>query len=111
VLLGWTRAADADGTERDYYVRQLWDGKASVDVEAFDPEAMGLYAEVCGRTLAHSHARSGDPVALAGYLGRGKAFDHALASFAEAYADQNERDYAALETAATAGRVKVERGL
>jgi uncharacterized protein (DUF2252 family) len=111
LLLGWTRAADADGTERDYYVRQLWDGKASVDVEAFDPEAMGLYAEVCGRTLAHSHARSGDPVALAGYLGRGKAFDHALASFAEAYADQNERDYAALETAATAGRVKVERGL
>ena len=110
-LLGWTRAADVDGTERDYYVRQLWDGKASVDVEAFDPEAMGLYAEVCGRTLAHSHARSGDPVALAGYLGRGKAFDHALASFAEAYADQNERDYAALETAATAGRVKVERGL
>jgi uncharacterized protein (DUF2252 family) len=110
-LLGWTRAADADGTERDYYVRQLWDGKASVDVETFDPEAMELYAEVCGRTLAHSHARSGDPAALAGYLGRGKAFDHALASFAEAYADENERDYAALETAATAGRVKVERGL
>ncbi len=111
LLLGWTRAADADGTERDYYVRQLWDGKASVDIEAFDPEAMKLYAEVCGRTLAHSHARSGDPIALAGYLGRGKAFDHALASFAEAYADQNERDYSALETAAAGGRVKVERGL
>jgi uncharacterized protein (DUF2252 family) len=111
LLLGWTRAADADGTERDYYVRQLWDGKASVDIETFDPEAMELYAEVCGRTLAHSHARSGDPIALAGYLGRGKAFDHALASFAEAYADQNERDYAALEKAATAGRVTVERGL
>jgi uncharacterized protein (DUF2252 family) len=111
LLLGWTRAADADGTERDYYVRQLWDGKASVDIETFDSEAMELYAEVCGRTLAHSHARSGDPIALAGYLGRGKAFDHALASFAEAYADQNERDYAALEKAATAGRVTVERGL
>jgi hypothetical protein len=110
-LLGWTRGADVDGTERDYYVRQLWDGKASVDIETFDPKAMELYAEVCGRTLAHSHARSGDPIALAGYLGRGQAFDHALASFAEAYAHQNERDYAALETAATAGRVKVERGL
>jgi uncharacterized protein (DUF2252 family) len=110
-LLGWTRAADEDGTERDYYVRQLWDGKASADVEAFDPEAMSLYAEVCGRMLAHSHARSGDPIALAGYLGRGKTFDHALASFAEAYADQNERDYAALETAAADGRVKVERDL
>ena len=108
-LLGWTRAADEDGTERDYYVRQLWDGKASADVEAFDPESMSLYAEVCGRTLAHSHARSGDPIALAGYLGRGKAFDNALASFAEAYADQNERDYAALETAAADARVKVER--
>jgi uncharacterized protein (DUF2252 family) len=110
-LLGWTRAGDGDGTERDYYVRQLWDGKASADVEAFDPEAMALYAEACGRTLAHSHARSGDPIALAGYLGRGKAFDHALASFTEAYADQNERDYAALETAAADGRVKVERDL
>ncbi len=111
LLLGWTRAADADGTERDYYVRQLWDGKASVDLETFDPEAMDLYAEVCGRTLAHSHARSGDPIALAGYLGRGQAFDHALASFADAYADQNERDYAALEAAAADGRVKVERGV
>ncbi len=111
LLLGWTRAADADGTERDYYVRQLWDGKASVDIETFDPEAMELYAGVCGRTLAHAHARSGDPIALAAYLGRGQAFDHALASFADAYADQNERDYAALEAAAADGRVKVERGV
>ena len=110
-LLGWTRAADGDGTERDYYVRQLWDGKASADVEAFDGEAMALYAEACGRTLAHSHARSGDPIALAAYLGRGKAFDHALASFAEVYADQNERDYAALETAAADGRVEARKGL
>jgi uncharacterized protein (DUF2252 family) len=111
LLLGWTRAADSDGTERDYYVRQLWDGKASADIETFDPEAMKLYAEVCGRTLAHSHARSGDPIALAGYLGRGKGFDHALAAFAETYADQNERDYAALEAAAADGRIKVEKGL
>ena len=109
-LLGWTRAADVDGTERDYYVRQLWDGKASANVEALDPEAMALYAEVCGRTLAHAHARSGDPIALAAYLGRSNAFDQALASFAETYADQNERDYAALRSAADSGRVKVESG-
>ena len=101
---------DVDGTERDYYVRQLWDGKASANVEALDPEAMALYAEVCGRTLAHAHARSGDPIALAAYLGRSNAFDQALASFAETYADQNERDYAALRSAADSGRVKVESG-
>ena len=109
-LLGWTRGADVDGTERDYYVRQLWDGKASADVGAFDPKAMALYAEVCGRTLAHAHARSGDPIALAAYLGRSEAFDDALASFADDYADQNERDYAALRSAADSGRVKVEPG-
>ena len=83
VLLGWTHALDIDGSERDYYVRQLWDGKATADVEALDPKAMALYAEVCGRTLAHAHARSGDPIELAGYLGRGEVFDEALASFAE----------------------------
>ena len=111
VLLGWTRAPDVGTTnERDYYVRQLWDGKASVDIEALDPEAMRLYADVCGRTLAHAHARSGDPIALAAYLGRSEAFDQALASFAETYADQNERDYAALRSAADSGRVKVEPG-
>src|SRR6185369_14453110 len=109
-FLGWTRAPDADGTERDYYVRQLWDGKASADVEALDAKTMALYAEVCGRTLAHAHARSGDPIALAAYLGVSKTFDHALATFAEAYADQNERDYAALRSAADSGRVKVGPG-
>jgi Uncharacterized protein conserved in bacteria (DUF2252) len=76
-----------------------------------DPQTMMLYVEVCGRTLAHAHARSGDPVALAGYLGRGVAFDRALASFAEKYADQNERDYASLKTAAAAGRIEVKSGL
>ena len=111
VLLGWTRAPDVGTTnERDYYVRQLWDGKASVDIEALDPEAMRLYADVCGRTLAHAHARSGDAIALAAYLGRSEAFDQALASFAETYANQNERDYAALRSAADSGRVKVEPG-
>ena len=112
VLLGWTQATDLDGSiERDYYVRQLWDGKASVTIEAMSAKSMALYAEVCGRTLAHAHARSGDPIALAGYLGGGEAFDRALAEFAEAYADQNERDYAALESAAASGRIRVESGL
>jgi uncharacterized protein (DUF2252 family) len=112
VLLGWTHARDVDGSvERDYYVRQLWDGKASATIDAMDPETMAVYAEICGWTLAHGHARSGDPVALASYLGRGGAFDRALASFGEIYADQNERDYAALRAAAAAGRIPVQSGL
>jgi uncharacterized protein (DUF2252 family) len=112
VLLGSTHATDLDGSvERDYYVRQLWDGKASVSIDAMSSKTMVLYGEVCGRTLAHAHARSGDPVALAGYLGGSNAFDRALAEFAETYADQNERDYAALEAAAASGRIKVEVGL
>jgi uncharacterized protein (DUF2252 family) len=112
VLLGWTRAEDVLGRgARDYYVRQLWDGKARANIEALDPDTMVVYAEICGRTLAHAHARSGDAIALAGYLGRGDAFERALASFAELYADQNERDYKALETAAAMKRIAVESGL
>jgi uncharacterized protein (DUF2252 family) len=112
VLLGWTHADDVVGTgESDYYVRQLWDGKASASIEAMDPRTMEVYAEICGWTLAHAHARTGDAIALAGYLGRGDAFDRALASFAETYADQNERDYAALADAAAAGRIEVKPGL
>jgi hypothetical protein len=95
---------------RDYYVRQLWDGKAQANLEALDADTLAVYAEVCGWTLAHAHARSGNPAELAGYLGRGDDFDHALASFAESYADQNEDDYAALEAAARDGRIKVESG-
>jgi uncharacterized protein (DUF2252 family) len=112
VLLGWTHAEDVFGRgARDYYVRQLWDGKARANIEALDPDTMVVYAEICGRTLAHAHARSGDAIALAGYLGRGDAFERALASFAELYADQNERDYKALETAASMKRIAVESGL
>ena len=112
VLLGWTHAEDVLGRgTRDYYVRQLWDGKARANIEALDPDTMVVYAEICGRTLAHAHARSGDAVALAGYLGSGDAFERALASFAELYADQNERDHKALETAAATKRIAVESGL
>ena len=81
---------------RDFYMRQLWDGKGSALVELMDPRAMTMYAKLCGHALAKAHARSGDAIAIASYLGSGDSFDRALASFAEAYADQNERDYAAL---------------
>jgi predicted alpha/beta hydrolase len=109
-MLGWVRAR-ADGTQRDFYIRQLWDAKGSALVELMNPAAMTVYAEVCGRTLARAHARSGDAIAIASYLGGGGAFDRALASLAESYADQNERDYRALQEAVASGRVAAETGL
>ena len=111
IMLGWIRLTDLGGVSRDFYVRQLWDGKGSALVETMNPPAMTVYAEVCGRALAKAHARSGDAIAIAGYLGAGDSFDRALASFAEAYADQNERDYRALQDAVAAGRVAAETGL
>jgi uncharacterized protein (DUF2252 family) len=112
VMLGWTQAEDVDGSgeQRDYYVRQLWDGKARANVERMDARTLEVYAEVCGWSLAHAHARSGDPVAIAAYLGRGRAFDDALATFAEAYADRDELDFAALGRAAAEGRIPVVTG-
>jgi uncharacterized protein (DUF2252 family) len=95
----------------DFYVRQLHDWKGSVDVGNMKPRELAGYGETCGWTLARAHARTGDRIAIAGYLGRGDAFDHALAAFAEAYADQNERDFAALEAAAGSGRVVAIRGV
>jgi uncharacterized protein DUF2252 len=111
IMLGWIQATDLDGRTRDFYVRQLWDAKGSALVEAMNPVAMTAYAEFCGRSLAKAQARSGDAIAIASYLGAGDAFDRALASFAEAYADQNERDYRALGEAVTSGRVVAESGL
>jgi uncharacterized protein (DUF2252 family) len=111
VLLGWIRTPGIDGRERDFYIRQLWDGKGSAVVEAMDPATLKGYAQLCGRALAHAHARSGDAVAIGAYLGSGAGFDRALASFAEEYADRNERDYAALQKAADSGRVEAQYGL
>ena len=108
IMLGWVQTSDVDGVERDYYVRQLWDAKGSALVETMNPTALAYYARVCGRTLARSHARAGDSVAIASYLGRGDGFDRALASFAETYADQNERDYAAVVDAVESGRITAE---
>ena len=111
IMLGWIRLNDVDGVSRDFYMRQLWDGKGSAIVETMNPKAMTFYAELCGHTLAKAHARSGDAIAIASYLGAGESFDRALASFAEAYADQNERDYDALQAAVASGRVAAEAGL
>jgi predicted alpha/beta hydrolase len=108
IMLGWVRTSDVDGVERDYYVRQLWDAKGSALVETMNPTALAYYAGVCSRTLARAHARGGDSVAIAGYLGRGDSFDRALAGFAEAYADQNKRDYASVVEAVESGRITAE---
>ena len=111
VLLGWLPAIAWEGGKRDFYVRQLWDGKRSVEIETLPPEGLEIYGRVCGWTLARAHARSGDRIAIGAYLGKGDSFDQAIAEFSERYADQNELDYAALADAAKAGRVKVETDL
>jgi uncharacterized protein (DUF2252 family) len=112
IFLGWTRAPNPlDGVDRDFYVRQLKDWKLSVPIELLLPEGMELYARLCGWTLARAHARSGDRIALAAYLGGSAKFDQAIADFAETYADQNERDYAALQAAVKDGRVEATTGI
>ena len=100
-----------DGQPRDFYVRQLWDWKTSVNLEIILPRGLELYAQVCAWTLARAHARSGDRIAIAAYLGRSNVFDNAIADFATAYADLNERDYKALQQAAASGRIQVQEGL
>ena len=94
-MLGWFHAHALDGGERDFYVRQLWDWKVSADLEAITEKLLSIYAQMCGWTLARAHARSGDRIAIASYLGSSDVFDKSIASFATAYADQNQRDYEA----------------
>jgi uncharacterized protein (DUF2252 family) len=106
ILLGWVRATGLDGEPRDFYVRQLWDWKGSAQVDSMDARGLGAYAEICGTTLAHAHARGGDRIAIGAYLGKGDVFDRAMAEFAEAYADQSERDYEALRGAANTGLIE-----
>jgi uncharacterized protein (DUF2252 family) len=92
-FLGWCPSVEGvDGNLRDFYVRQLWDGKGSSDIESMGPEALEIYARLCGWTLARAHARSGDPIAIGSYLGAGQAFDGAVAEFSRRYADRNEKD-------------------
>jgi uncharacterized protein (DUF2252 family) len=112
IFLGWQRVeAGLDGKSRDFYVRQLKDWKMSLPIESMIPAGMRSYGAVCGWTLARAHARSGDRIAIAAYLGGADVFDQAIADFAVAYADQNERDYERLAAAAAAGRIAAEPGV
>ena len=108
IYLGWTKGMQAD---RYFYWRQLRDMKGSSDVEAMQPDALTLYARICGWTLARAHARSGDPVAIAKYLGKSDAFDRSLTDFSTRYADQNERDFQAFLSAAKGGKIPVVEGV
>jgi uncharacterized protein (DUF2252 family) len=112
IFLGATQASGVDGTTpRDFYIRQLRDGKGSADIEHMVPTGMEAYAQLCGWTLARAHACSGDRIAIASYLGRSDRFERALADFGETYADQNEADFHELEAAERTGRIKTVRGL
>jgi uncharacterized protein (DUF2252 family) len=112
IFLGWQRVeAGLDGRTRDFYVRQLRDWKFSVEIATLRPEGLQMYAGMCGWTLARAHARSGDRIAIAAYLGGSDAFDRAIAQFAVAYADQNERDHQSLVDAVKSGRITAEQGV
>jgi Uncharacterized protein conserved in bacteria (DUF2252) len=116
IFLGWQRTeagldGQQDGQQHDYYLRQLRDWKYSIAIEALVPHSMRVYGEVCGWTLARAHARSGDRIAIAAYLGGSDVFDKAITQFAAAYADQNERDHQSLVDAVAAGRLTAERDL
>jgi hypothetical protein len=106
IFLGWVRAPTLRGPDADFYIRQLRDWKASAELEQMDAVSFNRYARLCGWTLARAHARSGDRFAIAAYLGKSNRFDNAIADFAETYAEQNERDHAALAAAVASGAVK-----
>jgi Uncharacterized protein conserved in bacteria (DUF2252) len=111
IFLGWQRIKGVDGVTRDYYVRQFHDWKGSADVDNMLVSGATLYSRLCGATLARAHARWGDRIAIASYLGKGDAFDQSIAAFSAAYADQNERDYLAFTAAVNSGRLVAQTGL
>jgi uncharacterized protein (DUF2252 family) len=111
IFLGWQRIKGLDGVTRDYYVRQFHDWKGSADVETLLEPGAALYARICGATLARAHARWGDRIAIASYLGKGETFDRAIADFSVVYADQNERDYTAFAAAVDSGRLTARTGV
>jgi uncharacterized protein (DUF2252 family) len=112
IFLGWLHVpAGLDGQARDFYARQLKDWKGSAEIEQMVPKGMSAYGKLCGWTLARAHARSGDRIAIASYLGGGNAFDRALVDFAKAYAEQNQRDYDELAAALESGRIEAQKGL
>ncbi|HWO82437.1 MAG TPA: DUF2252 family protein, partial [Solirubrobacterales bacterium] len=106
-FLGWVTAKGVDGEERCFYVRQLWDGKGSAEVERMSAADLAAYGALCGEALARAHARSGERVAIASYLGKGDRFETALAGFGEAYADRNEDDFERLQEAVRSGEIAV----
>jgi uncharacterized protein (DUF2252 family) len=111
IFLGYERITAPDGTVRDFYMRQLWDWKASADIESMGLDALAIYAQICGWTLARAHARSGDRIAIAAYLGKSPTFERAIADFAATYADQNDHDHQALLEAITDGRLDAQTGI
>jgi hypothetical protein len=111
IFLGWRQMTTTNGAKIDFYARQLKDWKGSPEIDVMRPEEMAAYGRTCGWTLARGHARSGDRIAIAAYLGSGDVFDRAMTSFAETYADQNERDFAALTEAVKTGRITAEVGI
>ena len=111
IFLGWDRITGYDEVQRDFYFRQFRDWKGSLEIESMVPAGLSVYARLCGGTLARAHARSGDRIAIAAYLGKSDAFDQAIAAFSVAYADQNERDYQAMLSAIATGRLHSETGM
>jgi uncharacterized protein (DUF2252 family) len=111
IFLGWLHDPGIDGQARDFYGRQLRDWKGSAEIERMSPEGLIAYGRLCGWTLARAHARSGDRIAIAAYLGGGTTFDRAILEFSEAYAEQNKRDYNALASAVSSGTIKAQPGL
>jgi hypothetical protein len=112
IFLGWLHVSSGlDGKARDFYGRQLRDWKGSAEIGQMVPSGMSAYGQLCGWTLARAHARSGDRVAIAAYMGKGASFDRAMLEFSRAYAEQNERDYQALRAAVRSGRISAETGL
>ncbi|HEX3359383.1 MAG TPA: DUF2252 domain-containing protein [Solirubrobacterales bacterium] len=111
IFLSWQRSTGLDGLEHDFYVRQLWDWKASADLSRMDEHGLITYTLACAWSLARAHARSGDRLAIAAYLGKGEKFDEAIAEFSSRYADQNERDHARLAEAIAAGELEATEGI
>jgi hypothetical protein len=111
IFLGWDRVTGFDGQQRDFFFRQLRDWKGSVEIDSLRPAGLAIYARLCGWTLARAHARSGDRIAIASYLGKSDAIAQAIAEFSIAYADQNERDYDAMKAAVGQGRITAEAGV
>jgi hypothetical protein len=111
IFLGWQRIKGLDGVTRDYYIRQFHDWKGSADVDTMKVTGATLYSRICAATLARAHARWGDRIAIAAYLGKAETFDQAIADFSVAYADQSERDYAAFRAAVESGRLQARTGV